>query len=115
MLKADQIRVGGFYVSESKGLVREVWDEKDGDVYWRAYVLRTGEPLGGGLVCSKYHLSRWADREATPEEIERMRVDQAVGKEMARGMEIANLVLQNMPDEMLLAEVRRRGLTVSDE
>jgi hypothetical protein len=90
MLTASQIKVGGFYVSESKGLVREVWDEKDGEVYWRAYVLRTGEPVGRGLMCSKHHLTRWADREAAPDEVARMRRDRADVKDAARMMEFVD-------------------------
>ena len=39
-----------FYVSEKKGLVREVWDEKNGDVYWRSYDLISCEVTGAGAL-----------------------------------------------------------------
>lgn len=112
MLKADQIKVGGFYASEKKGLVREITDEKNGDVYWRSYDLRTGEATGDSLVCSKYHLTQWAEREATPEEVAKMKRGDADTKDMARVMKMVDLVLKNITDEQLLAEVRRRGLNV---
>ena len=112
MLEADQIRVGGFYVSEKKGLVREVWKEGNGNAYWHSYDLRSGEATGHSLLCSKYHLSRWADREAGPEEVARMQRDQADKKDMARTMELVDMVLKNIPDKQLLAEVHRRGLDV---
>ncbi len=36
-------------------------------------------------------------------------------KDTARTMELVNIVLKNVSDEQLLAEVRRRGLTLNDE
>jgi hypothetical protein len=58
MLKAEQVKVAGFYVSENKGLVREIWKEENGDVYWRSYNLRTGAATGDSLVCSIHHLTQ---------------------------------------------------------
>jgi hypothetical protein len=109
MLDVNQIRVGGFYVSEAKGLVREVWKEEGGDAYWRSYGLSDGEPVSS-LVCSKYYLSRWADRGATPEEVARLRRGEADVKEARRAMQLVDIVLTNVSDEQLLAEVHRRGL-----
>ena len=115
MLKPSQIYEGGFYVSEKKGIVREVWKEENGDAYWRSYELRSGDPTGDSLVCSKYTLSQWADREATPEEVARMKRGQANVNSIANAMEMVNLVLKNVSDEQLLAEVRRRDLDLNDE
>jgi hypothetical protein len=113
MLNATQIKVGGFYVSEKKGLVREVWKEENGDVHWRSYEFGSGEATGDNLVCSKNTLVQWADREATLEELARMKRTHADIKDMARTMELVEMMLHNISDERLLAEVRRRGLTVN--
>src|SRR5438309_1940364 len=109
MLKTEQIKVGGFYVKEEGGLVREVRDEKNGEAYYRSYSLGDGEPISGG-VCSKYHLSQWADREATQEEAARMNRSQANAEDETRAIELIDKVLKNAPDAYLLAEVRRCGL-----
>ena len=39
-----------FCVSEKKGLVREVWDEKHGDVYQRSYDLISCEVKGDAAL-----------------------------------------------------------------
>jgi hypothetical protein len=110
-MKINDIKVGGFYVSDKKGFVREVVEvTESGDVLWRDFLLSSGEPIGGPNMCSKYTLSQWANREATSEEIARFQRKKADLKENVRTAEIAEMVLANVPDEQLLAEVRRRGL-----
>jgi hypothetical protein len=109
-MKSFQVRVGGFYVNESKYMVRELTHEDEaGNVHWRSYYLPTGEPTGDSLMCSPGRILQWADREASPEEVSRMQQLDAGLKERARVIEWAELVLKNLPDEQLLAEVRRRG------
>jgi hypothetical protein len=104
------VRVGGFYVNESKGLVREITREDDsGRVHWRSYDLRTGSPTGDSLMCSAGRIAQWADREATVDEVARMGRRSAETAEWARAMELAEIVLKTVSDEWLFDEVRRRG------
>lgn len=105
-----QVEVGGFYVNESKGLVRQITQQApDGRVYWRSYDLQTGKATGDSLVCEPGRIRQWADRKATPEEAARMDRGDAWTKEIARTMEWVNVVLTSVPDEQLFEEVRRRG------
>jgi hypothetical protein len=109
----DNIRTGRFFVQEKKGLAREITSETDdGNVFWRSYWLADGRPTGDSLMCSKYHIVHWADREATAEEIARMQRHDAAVLEDARVLKWLNKLLANAPDEYLLAEIRRRGYDV---
>jgi hypothetical protein len=109
----DHVRVGRFYVNEKKWLVREITSETaEGHVHWRSYWLEDGRPTGDSLLCSKYHITRWASREATPEEVAPMQRHEAVALENVRVLKWLNLMLENAPDERLLAEIRRRGSDV---
>jgi len=116
MSKIDyqQIRVGGFYVNESKGRVRElVSDMGDGDVYWLSYSLTDGQPWGDSHVCSKENIRKWATREATREEVANLQRGKAHSDHSARDLEMTHKFLKNIPDAMLLAEVNRRGLHIA--
>lgn len=105
-----EIRAGGFYANEEKGYVREAARvEEDGTVHWRAYFLSTGESAWSG-ACSLAHLMRWSDREATPDEVGRLRRADAELEEIEAGAELLFGLLGRLPDDVLLAEVRRRGL-----
>jgi hypothetical protein len=109
-MKRFQVRVGGFYVNESKGLVREVTHEDgNGYVHWRSYDLRSGRPTGDFLLCSPARILQWADREAAPEEEARLERWDAESTERARIMQLVEFVLKNLPDDQLFAEVQRRG------
>jgi len=113
-MKNFQVRVGRFYVNERKYLVREITDEQgDGNVHWRSYELQSGRPTGDSLLCSPGRILQWADREATPEEAARMERLDAELAQRARVMGLMDVVLKNLTDEQLFAEVRRRGHRVT--
>lgn len=112
-MKRFQVRVGGLYVNERKGLIREITEEDaNGYAHWRSYTLSNGEPTGDSLMCSPGTIIQWADREATPEEGARIKRSEATARESIRVLELMYRVLQQVPDEQLFAEVRRRGRTV---
>jgi hypothetical protein len=112
-MKSFEVRVGGFYVNESKGLVREITHEQgDGNVHWRSYDLPSGRPTGDSLMCSPARIVQWADREATPVEAARMERLDAALRERARLTDLIEVVLKNLPDDQLFAEVERRGRRV---
>jgi hypothetical protein len=112
MMKVDQIKVGGFYVNQKKGLIREiVSEESDDKIYWRSYSLDDGEPVNHlRALCSKQAIMQWADREADTVEIASLQREAAQAQERDEGMALIDHVLKQIPDKMLLAEVRRRGL-----
>ena len=111
-MKIDQIRVGGFYVNEQKGLIREIVSEEgDENIYWRSYDLDDGEPVDHRRsLCSKQAILQWAEREADAVEIARLQREEAQAQEQGEGRKLIDDVLKQIPDTMLLAEVRRRGL-----
>jgi hypothetical protein len=68
--RPQDVQPGRFFVNESKGQVREVVQEiAGGGVQWRDYWFKTGQPTNFSYTCSREHLARWADREATPDEM----------------------------------------------
>jgi len=115
-IKHEQVRVSGFYVNETKGLVRElVSSMENGDVCWLSYSLRSGEPRGDSGVCSKYNITQWATREATAEEVAILQCDKAHSDNSAQEVELARNFLKAIPDAMLLAELNRRGLSIAPQ
>jgi hypothetical protein len=114
IMSVDHIRVGGFYVSDKKGLVREITSETgDGDVYWRSYDLRDGSSTGDSLKCSKYRISVWANREATQDEVARLQLGEVPDKYLAWAVGVVDVALRTASDEQLLAEVICRGYNVA--
>lgn len=112
--KACDIRVGGFYVNEKKDAVRQVFDEPEpGRFHWRDYWLGSGQPTLFASVCSAETLARWAEREATPDEIERLNIEAGHLSHVARAQDLAAQLIKHIPDDMLLEEARRRGLQMS--
>jgi len=111
-MKPDEFKVGHFYVGrKSSYLVREIPHERSAnDVHWRSYDIATGEATGDSGVCSKQSMAHWAEREATEEEKAKLNRDQAEIKDAVKAIRYFENALRNAPDEMLLAEVRRRGL-----
>jgi hypothetical protein len=109
-MKDFKVRVGAFYVNENKGLVREITHEDwDGNVHWRGYNLSDGKATGDSVKCSLSRIVQWADREATAEEAVRMDRAGAETRELSRVLKWAESVLESVPDQLLFAEVRRRG------
>jgi hypothetical protein len=110
-MKPEDIRRGGFYVSTTGWLVREIIDELGEDVCWRDYALSDGKPMATGAhLCSRRALARWAGRMATPEEAARMQVGRALAAEMARNAARIQAALGAASDAQILEEVHRRGL-----
>jgi hypothetical protein len=105
--------VGGFYLGKVGAFVREVQYETPGGlVGWRDYDHDNGEPVSSG-ACSKGHLAQWAERELAPDELPRMQTKKADEVLEARNSEVTALLLPALSDEQLLAELRRRGIDVS--
>ncbi len=71
-MRAADVKQGHFYVNWSGALMREVVSETGHDtVHWMDYSLERKKHIGRG-ICSKRQLARWAEREATAEEIARV-------------------------------------------
>jgi hypothetical protein len=111
-LPPGEIKPGKFYANEY--LIREIIEENEkGNVYWRSYILSDGSPTGDNGLCSQQSIRKWADREATPEEIARLRRLEAQAREFEVDRELVHLILRKIPDELLIAEVNRRGLVIN--
>lgn len=111
-LSPGEIKPGKFYANEY--LIREIVEEnEEGNVHWRSYILEDGSSTGDSGLCSKQSIRKWADREATPEEIARLQRQEAQSKERERDRELTYRILRELPDEFLIAEVRRRGLVIN--
>ena len=112
-MRLSDIRVGGFYLGKGGIFVREVQYETPGGlVGWRDYDRDNGEPVSSG-ACSKAHLAQWAERELAPDERPRMQTKKADEVLEATNSELTALLLPALSDEQLLAELRRRGIDVS--
>jgi hypothetical protein len=59
-LRANQIKIGGFYVKESMRLVREIQPEDaEGRVFWRSFYLEDRMPTGdNNNQCSPYAVAQ---------------------------------------------------------
>ena len=110
-----EVRVGGFYVNDSMGYVREITHEhEDGEhIHWRSFRLSDGRPTGDSLMCSPERILQWANREATPEEVARMERGDADFGQMMKALELADKVIKSVTDDMLFDELRRRGRQVT--
>lgn len=104
------VKVGKFFVCGYR--VREVFrEDTEGNVVYYSYLLETGAALYESPdMCSKSHLSRVADREATPAEIARMKTEEARSSDEFQSIGVARELLSRMPDDWLIEEVKRRGL-----
>ncbi len=115
-MKSSQIKVGGFYVRELNALVREVVQEvEDGGLYWRSYDLSTGRATGDSLVCSRQRLATWADREASDEEVARIRTHQTDAPtpdspSLSLVNKLTDLVLKGFPTSNFLPKSSVEGL-----
>lgn len=113
-ISIKDVQVGRFFVKTYQ--VREIISELDYDVQYREYDFETGEPqpfLPGS--CSKEHITRWAIRECTPEEVARMQRDLADLVQKKIGDDYVRKILNAIPDTVLIKEMRRRGLTLDNE
>lgn len=114
-MKSNQIKIGGYYACDEKSLIRRVVQETEsGNMLWQAYDLATGGATGDFMACSKQRIATWANREASDEEIARIRshqADVAAPDSTSQALfHLADLVLRDVSDQQLLAEVQRRGL-----
>jgi hypothetical protein len=111
-VRPDEIKVGKIYANAY--LIREIVEEnEEGNVFWRSYILEDGSPTGDSGLCSKQTIRKWADRDATAEEVARLQRQEAQAQEVERDRELAHRVLRELPDEFLIAEVKRRGLVIN--
>ncbi|MBL8101714.1 MAG: hypothetical protein JNM02_04220 [Anaerolineales bacterium] len=107
------VQVGRFFVKTYQ--VREIVKDLGYDVQYREYDFDTGEPqpfLPG--QCSKEHITRWAVRECAPEEVARMKRDWADAVQEEIGNEYVRNLLNAIPYEVLINEMRRRGLSLDE-
>lgn len=111
-ISIKDVQVGRFFVNEY--MVREISREGNGDnIFYYSYLLETGEPAHETSdMCSKRQITRWAIREATPIEISRMQTKEARRQETNSGMKMMYEILYRIPDEVLIEEIKRRGLSL---
>jgi hypothetical protein len=64
--------LGNCYVNENRGTAREVLKVDHHTVRYNTYELASGRLLGAPHECSREEFIRWADREATEDEMFRL-------------------------------------------
>ncbi len=102
------VTVGSFLV---KGrYVREIVRDYGSRVQYRTYTLATGKPEPILEACTKQHLILWAERHCTPLEVSRLKVAEAKTWEPNVDPYYIRVLLDVIPDDELIKEVRRRGL-----
>jgi hypothetical protein len=110
-ISIKDVQVGKFFVHSYA--VREIARIKGDDVVYYTYLLDTGESTHStSSMCSKREITRWSDRLATSEEVARMKITDARKSEEAYAVDVGKRVLQGVPDDWLIEEIKRRGLTV---
>ncbi|NJC94729.1 MAG: hypothetical protein C3F07_14510 [Anaerolineales bacterium] len=79
MLNRRDVSVGKYYVNDRDHTVREVITVMHHNkVVYNAYDLRSGNLLRApAQICHKARMIRWADREARPEEVAKLKRDEA--------------------------------------
>jgi len=110
-ISVQDVRVGKLFVKDWG--VREITADFGYEVRYRSYDLNSGEPFPGrpGL-CSREHITRWAQRECTPKEAARMQREKGRDIEEEAIGQYIRIFLNKVPDHMLVAEIRRRGLSL---
>lgn len=78
-MKQDEIENGKFYVYKNGHCAREVVSGGS-DVFWRSYSFRDGEYISHGF-CSRQAIATLCSREATPDEIAKLKVKEAIDEE----------------------------------
>jgi hypothetical protein len=106
-----EIEVGGVYTHAKGIFAREVLEiGRDGMIHYRYYGLSDGAVISPQAMCSSATFCNWITRPLTPAERSRL---QPVRFDDTKGEQLRGLVqkaVAAVTDEMLLAEVRRRGL-----
>src|SRR5262245_34555885 len=108
-----EIEVGGIYANATGFLAREVPSIRDGIVEYRDFALEDGQPFSPCSRCSLYHFQRWSARPVTAEEASRLRREEADASLRAYFRTLIPMVLEAASDDVLRAEVRRRGWHLS--
>ena len=117
-MKAREIKTAGFYVNEPRGLVREIMNVRDdGYVEYYSYWLADGVWDGILGVCQKQTLAQWATREATGDEVARLKRSEAKQRRDDRERELLTQVADAMPTRTddPFASYFPDGFTVRDE
>lgn len=108
----QDVKVGQFLVKGQ--YVREIVRDYGNRVQYRTYLLKTGQPQPVLEACTKQHLLHWAERECTVEEFARMNVREARMLERQTNSFYIRKLLDVIPNDELVQEVRRRGLSLDD-
>ena len=113
-ISVRDVQIGKFFVKDWG--VREITADLGYQVQYRSYDLRTGEPsseLAG--LCSKEHMTRWAQRPCTLKELAKMQREKGQVVEEEFTEQYIRDFLSKIPDAMLAAEVRRRGMSTAEK
>ena len=112
-ISVDDIKIGKFFVKS--WMAREIVQDLGDDIGYFSYILESGEPRDDiKEICSKRHMTQWAEREATADEVLRMNKDEARTREKAFLSSIIAAALRDSSAELLLNEIHNRSSTVHD-
>ena|SRR5215203_507922 len=73
MLRSRDINVGKCYVNNGSKVAREVIEVEQKIIRFNTYHLVSGNSCGSHSECTKRDFINWADREATPAEMDLLR------------------------------------------
>jgi hypothetical protein len=106
-----EIEVGGVYTHAKGIFAREILKiSPDGMVHYRYYGLSDGAVISPQAMCSGATFHGWISRPLTPEERSRLQPFRVDDKKAEQLRGLVQKAVAAATDEMLLAEVRRRGL-----
>ena len=106
-ISAEEVKPGKCFVKSH--LVREIIQEEAHGVTYYQYVLETGEPMFDlRRTCSKNAFRAWADREATPEELARLKRSLAYERERTTARDLLGQARDSNKGELSEQELDAR-------
>ena len=110
-MNINDIKIGKYCISRYALQIREITEDLDNDVQFITYNISTGNPKDGIAVTSKLKMSQWAEGEATSEEIKKLHKSIQIQADNSR-MTMVLDILKAIPDDMLLYEIKKRGISI---
>ena len=74
MLRGQNIKVGKWYVNTKRNVARAVVGLDEKTIQFNTHHLNSGNSCGSASECTKADFIRWADHEATPAEVAKLKL-----------------------------------------
>jgi hypothetical protein len=110
-MRLEDITVGKYYISRFAMQIREITIDCGDSVQFITYSTLTGNPVGGISVTHKLKMLQWAEDEATPVEIKKLKKTIEIQADNSR-MEMIMNIMKAIPNDILIYEIKKRGIII---